>query len=25
MILFIEVLFIGLAYAWRKEALEWIH
>jgi NADH:ubiquinone oxidoreductase subunit 3 (subunit A) len=25
MILFIEVLIIGLAYAWRKEALEWIH
>ena len=25
MILFIEVLVIGLAYAWRKEALEWIH
>jgi len=24
MILFIEVLIIGLAYAWRKEALEWI-
>jgi NADH-quinone oxidoreductase subunit A len=25
MIIFIEVLIIGLAYAWRKEALEWIH
>ena len=25
MILFIEVLIIGLAYAWKKEALEWIH
>ncbi len=25
MILFIEVLIIALAYAWRKEALEWIH
>ena len=24
MVLFIEVLIIGLAYAWRKEALEWI-
>lgn len=24
MLLFIEVLIIGLAYAWRKEALEWI-
>src|SRR5659263_516727 len=24
MILFIEVLIIGLAYAWKKEALEWI-
>ncbi len=24
MVLFIEVLMIGLAYAWRKEALEWI-
>lgn len=24
MIIFIEVLIIGLAYAWRKEALEWI-
>ncbi len=24
MIVFIEVLIIGLAYAWRKEALEWI-
>ena len=25
MLIFIEVLIIGLAYAWRKEALEWIH
>ena len=25
MINFIEVLIIGLAYAWRKEALKWIH
>jgi NADH-quinone oxidoreductase subunit A len=24
MIIFIEILIIGLAYAWRKEALEWI-
>src|SRR3989304_672592 len=24
MVIFIEVLIIGLAYAWRKEALEWI-
>lgn len=24
MLVFIEVLIIGLAYAWRKEALEWI-
>ncbi|VVB85279.1 F(420)H(2) dehydrogenase subunit A [uncultured archaeon] len=24
MVVFIEVLVIGLAYAWRKEALEWI-
>ena len=24
MVLFIEVLIIGLAYAWRKEALDWI-
>ncbi len=24
MVLFVEVLIIGLAYAWRKEALEWI-
>ena len=24
MVIFIEVLVIGLAYAWRKEALEWI-
>lgn len=24
MLIFIEVLIIGLAYAWRKEALEWI-
>ena len=24
MVVFIEVLIIGLAYAWRKEALEWI-
>lgn len=24
MVLFIEVLIIGLAYAWRKEALEWL-
>lgn len=24
MLLFIEVLIIGLAYAWRKEALDWI-
>ncbi len=24
MIVFIEVLIIALAYAWRKEALEWI-
>ncbi len=24
MIIFIEVLIIALAYAWRKEALEWI-
>ena len=24
MVFFIEVLIIGLAYAWRKEALEWI-
>ncbi len=24
MVLFIEVLVIGLAYAWRKEALDWI-
>lgn len=23
MLLFIEVLIIGLAYAWRKEALDW--
>lgn len=23
MVIFIEVLVIGLAYAWRKEALEW--
>ncbi len=23
MVLFIEVLVIGLAYAWRKEALDW--
>lgn len=23
MVLFIEVLIIGLAYAWRKEALDW--
>ncbi len=24
MVIFIEILIIGLAYAWRKEALEWI-
>lgn len=24
MLIFIEVLIIGLAYAWRKEALEWL-
>ena len=24
MLLFIEVLIIGLAYAWRKEAVDWI-
>ncbi len=24
MVVFIEILIIGLAYAWRKEALEWI-
>lgn len=24
MVIFIEVLIIALAYAWRKEALEWI-
>ncbi|MCE8423174.1 MAG: NADH-quinone oxidoreductase subunit A [Candidatus Methanoperedens sp.] len=24
MVIFIEVLVIGLAYAWRKEALDWI-
>ncbi len=24
MMIFIEVLIIGLAYAWRKEALDWI-
>ncbi len=24
MVIFIEVLIIGLAYAWRKEALDWI-
>lgn len=24
MVVFIEVLIIGLAYAWRKEALEWL-
>lgn len=24
MVIFIEVLIIGLAYAWRKEALEWL-
>ena len=24
MLIFIEILIIGLAYAWRKEALEWI-
>ena len=24
MIIFVEILIIGLAYAWRKEALEWI-
>ncbi len=24
MVIFVEVLIIGLAYAWRKEALEWI-
>lgn len=24
MLVFIEILIIGLAYAWRKEALEWI-
>ncbi|HEY9206500.1 MAG TPA: NADH-quinone oxidoreductase subunit A [Candidatus Methanoperedens sp.] len=23
MVVFIEILIIGLAYAWRKEALEW--
>lgn len=23
MVLFIEILIIGLAYAWRKEALDW--
>ncbi len=23
MVIFIEILIIGLAYAWRKEALEW--
>ena len=24
MVVFIEVLIVGLAYAWRKEALEWL-
>ncbi len=24
MVIFIEILVIGLAYAWRKEALDWI-
>lgn len=24
MLIFIEVMIIGLAYAWRKEALEWL-
>lgn len=24
MVVFIEILIIGLAYAWRKEALDWI-